>query len=518
MGQTIKVASLFAGLGLKVDKAAWANGTAAIERLKSGLATIAKVGAVAGVALGGLGVLGVGAGLKFNATMEETRNQIAGMLSLAKKTDLADQLGTSDALMKSLQERAKKLPGSLTDYTKVLGMVAQPLVDAGLSIKDLEDLTVGAAVAAKAMSVDLEAAARDVNQAVMGQFHSTDQLTGRLLGSLGYVGEAGREKFNKLSKARRAQVLKEALTQKQLAQMADAQSKSANGRMDTFKATVVETLGRVAAPLFAKLTNLLGGVNVWLEANSAAVDKFASAVGGVLAKAFEFAGVVIAKVSDAIKWLTSGSDEALAVIVAMLISVASVIVTMVVPALIAMAAGWVAALAPVLLTIAAIALVAYGVIKLVRHWDTVKRAGGRAWDWIKDKAHGFVRWLAGIGVMIAAPFIAAFEMVRSVVMGLIDGIVAKIDWVVNKAKSIGSAVTGSIDIDAMKRNMMATQGGVTAPTLSGAANGGATTNNNVNATATINISGAGDPKMVAAEVARQQRTMWDAQMRLNEDM
>ena len=517
MGQTIKVASLFAGLGLKVDKAAWSRGTAAIERVKSGIATMAKVAAVAGVALGGLGVLGVGAGLKFNATMEETRNQIAGMLSLAKKTDLADQLGTTDVLLASLQERAKKLPGLFTDYTKVLGMIAQPLVDAGIGIKDLEDITVGAAVAAKAMSVDLEAGARDVNQAIMGQFHSTDQLTGRLLGSLGYVGEAGREKFNKLSKARRAQVLKEALTQKQLAQMADAQSKSANGRMDTLKATIVETLGRVAAPLFAKLTTLLGRVNAWLEANSAAVDKFAKVVGDVLAVAFEVAGTAIAELVDAFKWLASGSDESMAVIIAILVSLASVIITMVVPALIAMAAGWIAALAPVLAVVAAIALVAYGVIKLVRHWDTVKRAAGQTWEWIKDKAREFVDDLAGIGSAIAAPFIAAFEMVRSVVMGLIDGIVAKIDWVVNKAKSIGSAVTGSIDIDAMKRNMMAT-GGVNAPTLPGTAGGGSpTTNNNVNATATINISGAGDPKMVAAEVAKQQRAMWDTQMRLNED-
>jgi hypothetical protein len=36
-------------------------------------------------------------------------------------------------------------------------MIAQPITDAGIGVKDLEDITVGTAVAAKAMSVDLEA-------------------------------------------------------------------------------------------------------------------------------------------------------------------------------------------------------------------------------------------------------------------------------------------------------------------------------------------------------------------------
>jgi hypothetical protein len=122
-----------------------------------------------------------------------------------------------------------------------------------------------------------------VNQAIMGQFHSVDQLTGRILGSLGYVGEEGRKRFNDLSKAQRAAVLKQALTQKQLAQLADAQSKNASGRWDTFKAQVQETLGRVAAPLFAKLSTLLASVNDWLDKNGDAVEKVAAVIGSVLA-------------------------------------------------------------------------------------------------------------------------------------------------------------------------------------------------------------------------------------------
>jgi hypothetical protein len=48
----------------------------------------------------------------------------------------------------------------------------------------------------------------------------------------------------------------------------------------------------------------------------------------------------------------------------------------VIPALLAMAAAWIVALAPILLIVAAVALVAYGIIKLIKHWDQVRACRG----------------------------------------------------------------------------------------------------------------------------------------------
>lgn len=407
---SVEVAKLFGTLGLNIDRRAWEKADNLLDKTQLSLGSIAKLaaGALAGFTFGAA----VKSGISFNATLQDTRTQIAGMLALAKHTDLADQFDAADGLMANLQERAKKLPGSLTDYTKVLGMIAQPITDAGIGLQDLEDITVGAAVAAKAMNVDLEAAARDVNQAIMGQFHSVDQLTGRILGSLGYVGEAGRKRFNSLSKAQRAAVLKQALTQKQLAQLADEQSKNASGRWDTFKATVQETLGRVTAPLFAKLASLLAGVNDWLEKNSAAVERVAAAIGGALGSALD-------AIVDTVEFLSSGSDEA----IALLIGIAVTIGTFVVPALFSMAAGWIAALAPVLAIVAGVALLMYGLIKLIKHWDKVKAAGVRAWDWIKRAALSFWGWLrslpgrlvdvlAGFGQKIIDAFARAWAAIK----------------------------------------------------------------------------------------------------------
>lgn len=424
MGAAVEVAELFGTLGLRIDKSAWDRADGLFEHTQVSLSSIAKlaVGALAGFSLGS----GIKAGIAFNATLEDTRTQIAGMLSLAKHTDLADQLDTADGLMRNLQERAKKLPGSMTDYTKVLGMIAQPITDAGIGIQDLEDITVGTAVAAKAMSVDLEAAARDVNQAIMGQFHSVDQLTGRILGSLGYVGEAGRKRFNDLSKAQRAAVLKQALTQKQLAQLADAQSKNASGRWDTFKATVQQTLGQIAAPLFKRLSGLLAKVNDWLEKNTEAIDKVAGVLGGALQTVFD-------ALLATINFLTNGSDEAHAV----LLGIAAAIVAVVVPALLAMAAAWIVALAPILLVIAAVALVAYGIIKLIKHWDKVRAVAGQAWDWIKNKAIGFVDYIKSIPGRIADAFAAMAATIKQAFSDAFDWIAKKANEVIRNIPFVG---------------------------------------------------------------------------------
>jgi hypothetical protein len=92
MAAAIEVAELFSTLGLRIDKAAWgapthARAHAALARRPSRSSPLARSPAFS---IGSA----IKSGIAFNATLEDTRNQIAGMLSLAKHTDLADQLET----------------------------------------------------------------------------------------------------------------------------------------------------------------------------------------------------------------------------------------------------------------------------------------------------------------------------------------------------------------------------------------------------------------------------------------
>jgi hypothetical protein len=108
MAAGVEVAELFGTLGLRMDKAAWARADSALERTQLSLSSLARLaaGAFAGFSVGSA----IKSGIAFNATLEDTRNQIAGMLSLAKHTDLADQLETADGLMATSRSAPRSSP------------------------------------------------------------------------------------------------------------------------------------------------------------------------------------------------------------------------------------------------------------------------------------------------------------------------------------------------------------------------------------------------------------------------
>ena len=206
----------------------------------------------------------------------------------------------------SLQKRAKSLPGTTQEYARFAGMVTQPIIDAGLGMKDLEDLTVNSVVAAKALGVEAEVAARDIDQALRGQFHSTDVFTGKILGSVGFKGEEGRAKFNAMSSGDRASTLKAALMQKQLTQLAEAQGKTFTGILSTFQDTLQQTLGKVGMPLFKAITAELQKWNAWADANADKIDAWARDMGEALVTGFGY-------VKDAIGFLVDHKDELIAI-------------------------------------------------------------------------------------------------------------------------------------------------------------------------------------------------------------
>lgn len=304
-------------------------------------------------------------GIQFNKSMEGSKNQVAGMLALTKKTHLTDELSNANMLVDNLSRRAAALPGTTAEYVHMLGMITKPIMDAKLSMQDLEDLTVNSVVAAKAFGIAADVAARDVDQALRGQYHSVDPFSGKILGGLGYNGEEGRRRFNQMSAAKRASEFKRGLMQPQIAELGEAQGKGFEGVMSTLEDAWQRFMGAITLPVFEHLVELMKEINKWLDANKQMVAELAATLGGVLLTAFN---VIVASV----KFLLEHGDMVKAVLIA--ISVLWGII-----AVKSMLALW-----PIYAIAAVVAVVAYGVIKLIKHWDSVKEAAKAAWGAIKD--------------------------------------------------------------------------------------------------------------------------------------
>lgn len=367
-GKGQSVAGFFGLLGLKIDKGAWAAGQKQIDGMKQ---AVLGLGAYFGAQALGKALIGA------NAKLEDSKNLIAGMLAVAKNSDLSAELGTAGTLMDNLVKRASKLPGSAGDYINMLSGITQPIVDAKLGMQDLEDISVRATVAALGLGIAWDVAARDIDQAIRGQFKSTDAFMGKILGGAGFKGEAGRAKFNALSETKRAEMIKAALARKQWDQLGEAQGNTFSGALATFKDQLSMTLQRVGLPLFKALTTVLKEVNAWFEKHKESIAAVADMVGGALVSAFDALGEVFT-------FLTRGSDEAIAI----LVGIGAAILAYVIPALASMAAGWLLALGPIALIIAAVAAVVFVIRK---YGKQIVAAFRRVWEFVAYQA----KWVGG---------------------------------------------------------------------------------------------------------------------------
>ncbi|MGN6103660.1 MAG: hypothetical protein ACTHU0_01020 [Kofleriaceae bacterium] len=296
-------------------------------------------------ALMGLGTyLGGGALFKgligFNARVEDSKNNIASMLALARKTTVVSQLQEANQLYENLRKRASELPGTTEDYIAAMSRLTYPIMTAGLGLKDLEDLTVNAVVAAKGLGHGVKAALTDVVQGIEGRYSTTDFFLKALLEPRGYEGAAGRKRFKALSKAQRAKELKEALSQGAIVESAQRQAESFTGQMDKVREATAQFLGRIGVPLFKALGDAIRRANKWLDANRATVDAVADTIGRVLGGAFSVLGT-------ALEWLASNSEEAKAVLWA-LVFVAGVFAAKI-------ALAWALALGPIIVVIGRVA-------------------------------------------------------------------------------------------------------------------------------------------------------------------
>lgn len=318
------------------------------------------------------GAAGKRALIDFNADVEDTKLQIAGMLALTKKTDLVEQLGVADTLFANLQRRAASLPGTTQEYTKMLGMLAQPLTDAGLGLQDLEDLTVNSVVAAKAFGISWEVAARDIDQAMRGQFHSVDQFSSKVLGTMGFKGEDGRSRYNAKTQSERAAIFKQGLMSKQITQLGEAQGKTFRGTLSTLQDAFQQFAGKVGKPLFDQLASSIQSTNKWLDENKERVSAVATTIGGVLVDAFHVLGAALGFVVDVMGFLR----EHTTIVQVALSAIAAIIAKKLVGSILSMGAAIKKAFLAFGPWGLALTAAAFVVQKMIEDWDGFKEIVG----------------------------------------------------------------------------------------------------------------------------------------------
>lgn len=225
--------------------------------------------------------------IDFNSNMEQAKITMAGLLEQNMGGDFNRNMEKATALVGQLQQRAKASVGTTADMVQMASMLAQPISMAGGSMKELEDMTVGAVVGARAFGIAADVAARDVDQAIRGQYHVVDQFSSKILGPLGYAGEEGRHKFNQMAVDKRFSEYRRGLASKALQDMAHAQETSFGGVLSTLQDNIQMFLGKVGTPLFKEVTRQLREWNLWIDKNSEKIGEIGKTMSSGIMTAFK---------------------------------------------------------------------------------------------------------------------------------------------------------------------------------------------------------------------------------------
>jgi hypothetical protein len=182
----------------------------------------------------------------------------------------------------------------------------------------------------------------------------------------------GSEGLNELFERRRQMG---ELSGKQALEMRDL-----GNRIKDVKTSLSAMASTALAELAPALKELLDDAVHWIQAHGPLIRGTIRAAVKALELAFRAIGKVIKLVGDLIDKAFGGDTLSQAVI----IGIAGAIMSVLVPALWAMAAPIIAVSLPLIGITLIVAAIAYGVLQLVKHWDQVKDAVGRAWDYMQS--------------------------------------------------------------------------------------------------------------------------------------
>jgi hypothetical protein len=227
-----------------------------------------------GTALVGYGALRLGksAFIDFNSSIEASTISLAAQekMLLGGRWDTA--MSHANQLFVDYQQVAKQSVGETKDFLEMHAGIASSAYRAGLGMKELKEMTIGATVASAALGERADMVALDVKQMLSGDVTSRDRTAQILLASQNTTQEA----FNKMNQKRRNAIVTAALNDPALKAAAKAMGESFSGVTSTLKDNLQIAAGKIGLPLFKAITAEVAKWNDWIEKNPDKIRQFAA--------------------------------------------------------------------------------------------------------------------------------------------------------------------------------------------------------------------------------------------------
>lgn len=309
-------------------------------------------------------------------------------------------------------------------------------------------------------SIPIEGLAEAANETA-----KTGQLTGSLADALNWAGineEEFTDRLNKcVSESRREMMIRDTLNQiygdaAATYEENNAQVLAQNEAQAKLQETTAK-LGEAVAPVITAFTAFAA------DALAQVVPYIQQLAETYLPPLKELLGELAIKLGEAFNWVTQhkevlailggviggitiaiGAYNAVAAIKNAMAVKEVATVWGLVAAYAAQAAAIIVAIAPYLLIVAAIAAVIAIVVLCVKHWDEIKEAVGKAWEWMKEKTMQAVDAIVNWFNRMKERANQALDALKSIVSSVFDGIKNNIKNKIETAKTIITNIVAAI--------------------------------------------------------------------------
>lgn len=225
--------------------------------------------------------------IDYNRSIEDSKLTIAGMLTMFTNSPIEKSFDLAGDSVERFQQMAKSSSLTTKDLVDTASGLYRPLLQAGLKIRDINEMTFGVANAAKAFGMNGGVVSMDIEQAITSNVGMRDRFARNILSqeSIGLTAD----QFNKLDTQKRVEVLKKALTTDAIKGMAKKQGEDTfSGVLSTLQDNFEILGGRIGLPLFKAITEEVKQWNKWLDKNQLKLDQFAKSTAESLVKGFKF--------------------------------------------------------------------------------------------------------------------------------------------------------------------------------------------------------------------------------------
>lgn len=199
-----------------------------------------------------------GSAIKYTSELEATKIGLTSVIQAVDQLDWGTATKGAEQAFERIKELSLASPAGPQEMFEIFNMILGPLRGAGKSMEFVYDMTNDATLAAAALGVDYQQAARDIGLIATGAAGADVKLF-RLLRSTKAITESTEEWNKKLTEQQRAEKLSAAL--KKFAGSGEAFGRSWKGLTSTFAGIKDEFAREGMTPVMNAVGNTLGRVN-----------------------------------------------------------------------------------------------------------------------------------------------------------------------------------------------------------------------------------------------------------------